>query len=215
MNICKLKICGIRDVTTAHRAALIGIDYAGLVFDPSSRRYINPKQARDITTALQKTHTKVIAVFVNHTANEMLEICKFSKIHIVQLHGAIARKQHHLLPNEFQRIYVNAIADDGSILPDNDNGLKHCDPNRDILLFDNIQPGCGKLLNLTQFCHQVSFPFFLAGGININNIDSIINNFQPDGIDISSGVENSMGLKDISKIENIINKLRGAAHHEV
>ena len=53
-------------------------------------------------------------------------------------------------------------------------------------------------------------PWFLSGGINTNNIDKIINDLDPPGIDLSSGVEKELGIKDNHIINNFIEKLRNA-----
>ena len=53
-------------------------------------------------------------------------------------------------------------------------------------------------------------PWFLSGGININNIQQILNDINPFGVDLSSGVEKELGIKDNHIINNFIEKLKNA-----
>lgn len=83
-----------------------------------------------------------------------------------------------------------------------------------MLLLDSFSPdsygGTGKTVN-TEIINKAQFktPFFLAGGLNCDNIKQAINQVLPNGVDISGGVETN-GFKDKDKIKNIINLVRSA-----
>lgn len=202
-----IKICGIRDAQMAEQAALAGVNLIGIVFHPSSPRYVTIAQASAIAAAAHKSGALPVAVFVHHTDVEMFNICEATDIHIVQLHGATARAHHHLLPEHYQRIYVQTVSDNGHI--QTDDGLRYLDPNRDVILIDHEEPGQGKSFNRLHFHYDLSFPWLLAGGLSPSNVVAEINVLQPNGVDVSSGVESSKGNKDIHLIQKFVTAVRG------
>jgi phosphoribosylanthranilate isomerase len=191
MNNPLIKICGIKTPEMAKLAALAGANYIGIVFDPKSKRCVTHDQAKLIAQTARDHNSIPVAVFMDQTAEEMNAICHETLITTVQLHGNISRSQHNLLPKHYTRFFVNAI-------PNN------ADVTRDYIVFDNPQPGSGKLLDLTKFNYTGPFKFCLAGGLNPNNIADIITKINPNLIDTSTGVENTLGEKDILLIEQFI-----------
>jgi phosphoribosylanthranilate isomerase len=209
MNNTQIKICGLTEVELAKQTALAGADYIGLVFHPTSKRYVTVELAKQIVTALKATSTKAVAVFTEHTATEMLAICQATGITIVQLHGSIARQQHHLLPPHYQRIYVQTVADDGNIQADNDKGYYHCQAERDFLLFDANQPGSGVAFDWQGFHYAGNYRWFLAGGLTANNVVAATTLLHPFAVDVSSGVENEQYQKDLQLVQAFISNVKG------
>lgn len=205
-----IKICGIRDPKMAVHAARVGANLIGIIFHPSSPRYVSLEEAAAISNAATKAGAFPVAVFVNHTDIEMRRICDAADIQIVQLHGAIARAHHHLLPDEYQRIYVQAVSDKGEL--QTDEGLRYLDPNRDLVLIDHSDPGQGNIINRLGFHYDLPFLWILAGGLSPSTVVAAINELQPDGVDVSSGVESSRGNKDIVLIQQFITSVRGHHH---
>lgn len=203
MSKTLIKICGITDPNLAVQAAQAGADFIGLIFHAGSRRLVSTAQAKSISQALCSTMTKAVAVFTEHSAAEMQNICDECEIQIVQLHGDKARAQHHLLANKIQRIYAQTP----EMKNCSDEEIQNCDPKRDHLLFDHTDPGNGICFNWNQFSYKGKFKWFLAGGLNFNNIAQAIKQLKPMGIDVSSGVENSSGIKDIKLIKQFINEI--------
>jgi phosphoribosylanthranilate isomerase len=83
----------------------------------------------------------------------------------------------------------------------------------DTLLLDAYHPqqmgGTGKTLDwpsLQQF--QPSCPWLLAGGLTPNNVLDALNQVQPNGIDLSSGVERAPGDKDLTKVAQLFEQLK-------
>jgi phosphoribosylanthranilate isomerase len=205
-----IKICGIRDPEMAAQAAIAGVDLIGIIFHPSSPRYVSLDQAAVISHAATKAGVVPVAVFVNNTNVEMCRICEATKIKTVQLHGTAARAHHHLLPDEYQRIYVQAVSNKGEL--QTDKGLLYLDPDRDLVLIDHVDPGQGNKINWLAFHYDLPFPWLLAGGLTPSNVVAAINDLQPDGVDVSSGVESSKGNKDIFLIQRFITSVRGHKH---
>ncbi len=205
-----IKICGIRDPGMAEQAANAGANLIGIIFHPLSPRYVSLVQAAEISMAANKAGASPVAVFVNHMDAEMRFICETANIHIVQLHGAIARAHHHLLPDEYQRIYVQSVSDKGEL--QTDDGLRYLDTERDLVLIDHAEPGQGNIINRRRFHYDLPFPWILAGGLSPSNVVAAINDLQPNGVDVSSGVESSKGNKEIFLIQKFISSVRG--HHD-
>ena len=199
-----IKICGVRSPEMAEQAARAGANFIVIIFHPESKRFVNIEQAKIISAAATKNGAIPVGVFVNQSAEEIQDICLRANISVIQLHGNTPRQQHHNLSNHYLRFYVQTVLPNGNINPDNDNGLIHCDPKRDYVLFDNVEPGTGKILNWNIFDYHGPFRWGLSGGLTPDNIILALKKFQPNLIDVSSGVENISGEKDLSLIKNFI-----------
>ena len=205
-----VKICGIKEPIMAKQAAMAGANLIGIIFHPPSPRYIHLEQAASIAKAARTAGAAPVGIFVNHTHVEMLHICNTVNLDIVQLHGETARAQHHFLPDHFKRIYVQNIIDKGKY--SSDDKLTSLDPHRDFILIDHADPGKGHAINGSQFHYDLPFPWILAGGLSHTNVVKVISDLQPNGVDVSSGVESSRGNKDIVLIKKFINDVRGFEH---
>lgn len=203
-----IKICGLQDSALATKAAHAGADFIGLVFHPASPRHVSLTQATLIAAAAKKSGASPVAVFVDQTHDAMQAICTASGIHIVQLHGDTARAQHHLLPQDYRRIYVLNVSDQGELRTDAD--LHSLKPERDWILIDHAEPGTGQSINASQLRYSLPFPWFLAGGLTAKNVAGMIDQLQPQGVDVSSGVEIATGLKTLGLIQQFITAVRGS-----
>ena len=204
-----VKICGIRDVETAQACVGLGADLIGIVFHPASKRHIgNLKIARDIAFAVQDAGGIPVGVFVDQDSTSIFEIASYIGIYTIQLHGSCVRRTHHDLPAYYQRIYVRHVSSDGVVKGDLDGGQQYCDPKRDYILFDGIEPGSGRSF-ATQNIRDSQFPIGIAGGLNVNNVSKVIEDLHPDLIDLSSGIESEIGSKDLGKIQHFL----GVVHH--
>jgi phosphoribosylanthranilate isomerase len=196
-----IKICGITDPLLAQETVAMGAHFVGLIMHQKSNRYVKPETAKIIAQEIKKAGGVPVAVFVDDDADAMKLICEYCEISIVQLHGSHARQTHSLLPENYQRIYVMPVNPNGNILSDHDGGLTYLNPIRDKLLFDNIEGGTGTSFNLTNFKYHGPFNYFIAGGLTPQNVNAVITQISPAGVDVSSGVESSSGKKD----KNLIN----------
>lgn len=199
----KIKICGVTDPVLAELIVKLGADYIGIMMVPSSKRAVTLQQAREIAEVVKKAKGTPVAVFADANADEMLKICDYCNIHTVQLHGEIARRNHYLLPAIYRRIYVCPVNANG-IMPDDANGLNALDSERDYLLFDNEVGGSGVPLVIDQFTYNGEYNYFLAGGLNKDNVVHMIKQVHPYAVDVSSGVEKTPGIKDLKLVEEFI-----------
>lgn len=193
-----IKICGIKDRDTATAAVKAGADYIGLIFHPESPRHVELKVAIKIAQAIHFAGAIPVAVFVNQTDIEMRSICEATQIKCVQLHGSLAQKNHHFLPDDYQRFYVQTE------LKNDDDHLHYLDKDRDFILIDQARSGQDPTTKWKKSSYSPSFRWFLAGGLTPINVQHALSILQPNGVDVSSGVESSVGNKDMALIQQFI-----------
>lgn len=207
--IPKIKICGIKDLTNAKLVVTCDIDFVGLVFHKTSIRYVELEEAIKIAKLVTKAGKIPVAVFTNHTAEQMLNICQRTTITCVQLHGDTARSEHHKLPQHFTRIYALGVNTKGEIVNANTQNLKALQPT-DYLLYDGVNPGSGNTINTSTIQPYKNMRFFIAGGVRKNNVLDIVAACKPYAVDVSSGVEKEKGIKDINLMKDFVTALNGS-----
>lgn len=208
MRVPFIKICGIRKPETAFYAAHVGADFIGIMFYKKSKRYVDRDTARGIALSAKAGGAEVVGVFVEDTAYDISSICEEVSINIVQLHGDIARREAKKLPKVLRQIYVIDVNDDGSIREQEKENIVHLDRERDFLLFDCVKHGSGRSFKLDLFRPRRDFKFFLAGGLNVDNVKQAISIVNPYGVDVSSGVEDESGYKHIHLIQQFIQQVK-------
>lgn len=184
----KIKICGIRNINDILIMNKYKPDYIGFVFVKSSKRYIDIDTALECKKNLDKK-IKAVGVFLNNDIDYIIEIVKMGIIDIIQLHGTEDSNYIKELKSKVNVPIIKAYIDD---------------INADYLLLDNINPGSGEKFDWSSI--NTTKSYFLAGGININNINEALE-LKPYAIDVSSGVEVN-GFKDEKKVEEIIRLVR-------
>ena len=206
------KICGIQNDDTLLCCEDNSVDFFGMKFYSKSPRNISIEDASNLQKKSENLNINGVGVFVNKNINEIEDIIKKVKLKYVQLHGSEDEEYIKTL----KRIGVKVIK---SISISNINDLRNISKynSSDYFLFDykpmkNELPGGNsksfdwnilKSLNTNK-------PWFLSGGISIKNIQVILNDINPFGVDLSSGVEKELGIKDNHIINNFIDKLKNA-----
>lgn len=205
-NNCPLiKICGIKDLETTREAISFGVHFIGLVLYEKSKRFIPISLADEISAMVKQLGAIPVAVFVDKNAKEITNICKSLGVNHVQLYGN-SKKEHSKLKDNIHRIYVKQVSSNGVIKDKNDE--MKLDKYRDFILYDGMQPGSGEGYLYHSLKINPHFRYFIAGGLNKNNIHSLLTTHRPYGVDISTGVENSDGRKDKYLISEFIRKVR-------
>lgn len=202
----KVKICGITNLDDARHAAACGADSLGFNFYPPSPRYVAPDVARDIIAELPAAVDKV-GVFVNASAEEMLELARHCGLTTLQLHGdeppELARR---LRP--FPVIKALAVAEESD--------LQRLETFSDCtLLLDTPCAGYGGSGQTGDWrlarCAAERWNIYLAGGLTPANVAEAIRQVQPYGVDAASGVERAKGLKDADGVRRFIALAKEAA----
>ena len=206
------KICGIQNEDTLLCCEDNSVDFFGMIFYPKSPRNISIEDASNLQKKSENLNINGVGVFVNKNINEIEDIIKKLRLKYVQLHGSEDEEYIKTL----KRIGVKVIK---SISISNINDLKNISNynSSDYFLFDykpmkNELPGG----NAKSFDWNIlknlntNKPWFLSGGISIKNIQEILSDINPFGVDLSSGVEKELGIKDNHIINNFIDKLKNA-----
>ena len=202
----RVKICGLTKLDQALEIARLGADSIGFICVKRSPRYINPEKIRAIATALPHDTDKV-GVFAESSLAEIKEVVEIARLTSVQLHGSespeFCARLRQALPQKIELIKAFRIKTAASLL--------EIDPyltKVDTLLLDAYHPqmlgGTGHKIDwqdLEQFAPNL--PWLLAGGLTPNNINDALTRLQPNGIDLSSGVERSPGDKDLTKVTQL------------
>jgi len=206
------KICGIQNEDTLICCEKNSVDFFGMIFYSKSPRNISIENAYILQKRSENLKINGVGVFVNKNINELEKIIKTINLRFVQLHGSEDESYIQNIKNSG----VNVIK---SIPIKDKNDLINIDryKSADYYLFD-YKPMKGELPggNAKNFDWEIiknfktNKPWFLSGGINIKNIQEILNDINPFGIDLSSGVEKELGIKDNHIINNFIDKLKNA-----
>ena len=190
----KVKICGLSTKEAVKTAVLAGADYIGFVFAPSKRQ-VTVEQATELAKFIP-SHIQKVGVFVSPSREELLEAIEKVGLDLVQVHGQVADDLFEDLPcASIQAVQVDW---DGHV------------PNSqaDYLLFDAPVAGSGQTFDWGQLdTTELAQPFFIAGGLNEDNVEEAIQHFTSYAVDVSSGVE-SNGQKDHEKIRRFIERVK-------
>ena len=207
-----IKICGIQKEDTLNCCEKNNVNFFGMIFYSNSPRNITIENAIILQNKSQKLNINGVGVFVNKNIDEILEVIKTIKLRFVQLHGsedeAYIKTIKKMGVKIIKVISINSKHDLRKINDFNsaDYFLFDYKPTKDELPGGNAKSFDWNILkNL-----KIDKPWFISGGININNIQHIIDNIKPFGIDLSSGVEKELGIKDNRIINNFIGKLKDA-----
>ena len=190
----KVKICGLSTTEAVETAVSAGADYIGFVFAPSKRQ-VTLEQAAELAKFIP-SHIQKVGVFVSPSRAELLEAVDKVGLDFAQVHGQVVDKLFENLPcASIQAVQVDG---DGHV------------PNSqaDYLLFDAPVAGSGQTFDWGQLdTTELSQSFFIAGGLNEDNVEEAIQHFSPFAVDISSGVETD-GQKDHEKIRRFIERVK-------
>jgi phosphoribosylanthranilate isomerase len=188
----KVKICGITNQEDALKAVYYGAWALGFIFYKKSPRYVSPSKARKIIEALPPFVTP-IGVFVNLKERAVRDICQFTRIQTLQLHG----DETPVYCKRFKDYKIIKAFRVGEKFFDMEDTVKY---KVDAHLFDTYQEGVaggsGKTFNWDFIKDRKGLkPFILSGGLNPENIKKAIETVSPYAVDVSSGVEKSPGIK--------------------
>jgi len=192
--LTKVKICGLSTKGAVETAVSAGADYIGFVFAPSKRQ-VTLDQATELAKLIP-SHIQKVGVFVSPSQSELLEAIDKVGLDMVQVHGQVVDKLFENLPCAS----IQAVQVDGNGHVPNSQA--------DYLLFDAPVAGSGQTFDWGQLdTTELAQPFFIAGGLNEDNVARAIQHFSPFAVDVSSGVETD-GQKDHEKIRRFIERVK-------
>lgn len=212
MSLPELKICGLRCPEQALAIAALGVEAIGVIGVPSSPRYLAAEPRQKLFAALEARFPSCQRVLVvADPRDEELPLLEGSRGHtVVQLHGMerperCAELRRRLGVRIWKALRIRSPEDLGSATPY--QGVA------DALLLDawaaDQLGGTGRRLPLDWLDDFApSLPWWLAGGITPEGLRTVLGRLRPDGLDVSSGVEESPGVKNLSRVEDLIRALR-------
>ncbi|MFN9718257.1 MAG: phosphoribosylanthranilate isomerase [Planctomycetota bacterium] len=223
------KICGFTNSENAISVCRLGVSAIGLNFCAGSRRFINRDAAKRIACSVRESLSdsspEIIGVFVNSRSEDVAATVSELRLSAVQFHGdepcSLISDFHRLHP-ETRIIRAVRVSEDNfnetirslkelcSVVP-----VAAC-------LLDAYSPsqfgGTGQTVSLElaqRYLTDKSLPrLILAGGLTPDNLETVLAQFRPWGLDVASGVESSPGFKDLSQVERFLGRCRGIASSE-
>ena len=209
-----IKICGITNISQARTIAQLRINAIGVIGVKNSPRFVPKEKCIKIFNEVEKVSLSIEKVFV--IANEKLETIKYinnrsTPPSVIQLHGHESVDYCSKLKTEFPTIKLwkafrlKSITDLKTI--------SQYEEDIDAILLDawdeNSLGGTGNRIPIELLINKTfKTPWILAGGISAEIIPEIFSKLRPDGIDASSRLEISPGIKDIEKVESLVRAIR-------
>ncbi|QXW26529.1 phosphoribosylanthranilate isomerase [Acinetobacter johnsonii] len=209
----RAKICGITRIQDIQSAVNAGADAIGFVFFPPSPRSVSTAQAKELIQHVP-AYVQTVGLFVNASADEILQILKDVPLDILQFHGDETSEQCQRIAAQAGRRWYKAI----QVKPDLDviaEIQNYQAAGASAVLLDAWHPelkgGTGHSFDWAQF-PKLDIPLILAGGLKPENIEDAIRTTGAYAVDVSGGVESSKGMKDQQLIERFMQGVhRGSA----
>ncbi|HEY9160180.1 MAG TPA: phosphoribosylanthranilate isomerase [Desulfomonilia bacterium] len=206
-----VKICGLTRRDDAMAAVGMGADAVGFVLTKMSRKYADPAEVSGWVAEIRGVEK--VGVFYDERPQQIMDIAAKLGLDTIQIHSTVT-EEYISLSKKYRIIaaikdagslhYKNERPDTGEVLMGlsrKEYGAKTYMPVRIL-----IDPSMGS--GIRAEWRTYPFPFLLAGGLSPDNVREAILKAGPAGVDVSSGVEISPGIKDVSLIEKFILEAR-------
>ena len=199
-----VKICGLSTAATVDAAVEAGADAVGFVFAPGSPRTVDVDTARALAARLPE-HVEAVGVFRGQDVATVVETARASGLSTVQLHGdespADVATAHAAGLRVVRAVDVATYAAE----PEEARGAFR----EDVLLVDAVTPGAGAGFDAAPLLASPPHrEWVLAGGLTPDTVAARIAELAPWGVDVSSGVESSRGVKDVELIRRFVAEAR-------
>lgn len=196
----KIKFCGITKSEEIKAANVLHVDYVGFVFAPNSARCLTSQKA----AALKKELAQGIlaaGVFVNEDIRVVLKLLNQGTIDMAQLHGEEDEAYIQRLQQMTGKPVIKAFR-----IEKEEDVKTAVKSSADYILLDSGSGGTGESFDWSLI-GQMKRPYFLAGGLNPQNVRQAVKMFHPYAVDVSSGIETA-GQKDFEKMEGFAAEVR-------
>ena len=196
----QVKICGICDADAAVAATSAGADLIGFHFCRSDRR-VTPEEAKAIVESLSLRPT-IVGVFIDQDPDEVRQIAEFVGLDLLQLHGSEAPGYDAGRPLM-------------KVLKVKDGQVPDADAWPDPIMLDSWSADQRGGTGLTWDWERArellaTRKVFIAGGLEPGNVSKVVSTFKPYGVDVSSGVESAVRVKDPGKVRAFVHAVRQA-----
>ena len=199
----KIKFCGLKRQEDIDFANLILPEYIGFVFAKKSKRYVSPEKAALLKKRLDG-RISAVGVFVNEELLQVAELLNGGVIDIAQLHGG----ENEEYISELRKLTDKPIIKAFNVEDEGDISLA-LNSTADYVLLDSPLAGSGTRFNW-ELLKNFGRPYFLAGGLDPENVFGAVLSLHPYAVDVSSGIETG-GVKDFDKMKRFaaVRELKG------
>ena len=196
----KVKICGLTRPEDVVFLNGLPVDFAGFIFVPSSPRCLDLMTAREVVPLLRRGIRKV-GVFLDDDSARVIEIARALHLDLLQFHG----EESPGYCARFDIPYLKTIRVQDRIEKD---ALRGYHPEAFLLdtYLPHVHGGTGKTFDwsIARTLRKQGYRFLLAGGLSPDNVSQAVAEVNPWGVDVSSGVESSPGVKDRKMLKAFI-----------
>ncbi len=195
----KIKLCGLSRREDIETANALQPEFIGFVFAKNSRRYVAPARAQVLKSALAPG-IRAVGVFVDEAPATVAALLNGGIIDLAQLHGgedaAYIRALRQMTDRPiWQAFRVRTRAD-----------IEQANASEADLVLLDAGAGTGSAFDWRLPAH-IKRPYFLAGGLDAENVAGAIRLLRPCGVDVSSGIETG-GVKDPKKMAAFVAAVR-------
>lgn len=216
MQRTRVKICGLTRDEDVGAAVQAGADALGFVFYPASPRFVTAARAGALMAVMPPFVTPV-ALFVNATREEVLEVARLAPFALLQFHGdetpAECAAIAGAVGRPFMRVFRMKPDTSAADLLEYEHQYRAASPLFSSLLLDtyvDAYGGAGKVFDWSLIPKELAPRVVLSGGLSVSNATDAVARVRPFAVDISSGVEQQKGIKDARKIAAFIDAVRAA-----
>ncbi len=194
----RIKLCGLMRPEDIIAVNKLNPDYIGFVFASFSRRYITLDTAKKLKASLAP-EIKAVGVFVDEKLETVTDLANSGIIDMIQLHG----KEDETYINTLRTLADNPVIKAFRIGSDED--VREAErSSADYILLDS-GTGTGNKFDW-GLLKNIKRPYFLAGGLNPENVTEAVETLRPFAVDVSSGIETD-GVKDEQRMTDFVNKV--------
>lgn len=199
-----VKFCGFTRPEDVEAACSLGVSACGFIFYTGSQRFCNFAKAKDCIAICKHYGVMSVGVFVDNSPNSIASIASTLGLDALQVY---AEDCYMELSPHYTIFFGIRVSNNFSM---HEIPIIH---NKDFYLFDTFDTshygGTGKQFDwasVASFSHLNRT--IISGGVNSNNVQTLCATLKPFGIDVASGVEDAPGMKNISKMKQLIETIK-------
>ena len=210
---CLVKICGITSKSDLKAAQELGANFVGFVLEEKSKRFINLERLELLSMTIRKP-LKSVALLVDPSNDFLERLLMSSKVDYIQLHGEESPERVEEIGKITNVPLIKAIGveKESDLL-----NIRNYESYVDYMLLDskakeNVRLKGGRGISFNwNIIKGFNFnkPWFLAGGLNANNVMDAMKATGAKMLDVSTGVENTPGKKSLDKMKKFIGRANG------
>lgn len=210
----RLKVCGLTRQEDVEACIDCGVDALGFVFYKPSKRCLTPEQAASLVHHLP-AFVSSVALFVEPDVHTVQQVMSVMRPTLLQFHG----DETPDFCRQFNMPYLKAVRVGAPGLNTSQELIDYCMQFDDAAgwLFDSYTPAYGgsghgfdRQLIVPLAQHENARPILISGGMTVDNVAQSIDLLTPWGVDVSSGVETSPGVKSFEKIKAFVHAISNA-----